>query len=58
MATILPVWTIALEWLGGFGRFVEQVGILAIFKALDRSLGAKISDLIDRPRAMMVMFLA
>ncbi len=52
MATILPV------WLVGFGRFVEQLGIMAIFKALDRSLGAKISNLIDRPRAIMVMFLA
>jgi OFA family oxalate/formate antiporter-like MFS transporter len=47
----------APAWLGGFGRFVEPVGILAIFNALGRILWGKISDRIDRPRAMMLMFL-
>ncbi len=49
-----------LRWDGweALAALSSKVGILAIFKALDRSLGAKISDLIDRPRAMMVMFLA
>ena len=50
--------TFAPEWMGGFGRFVEPVGILAIFNAVGRIFWGKISDLIDRPRAMMMMFLA
>ncbi len=44
--------------MGGFGRFVEPVGILAIFNALGRIFWGKVSDVIDRPRAMMIMFLA
>ena len=44
--------------MGTFGRFVEPVGILAIFNALGRIFWGKVSDLIDRPRAMMIMFLA
>jgi len=34
------------------------VAILAIFNAAGRILWGKISDMIDRPRAMMMMFLA
>jgi MFS family permease len=44
--------------MGGFGRFIEPVGILAIFNALGRIFWGKVSDVIDRPRAMMIMFLA
>ena len=44
--------------MGGFGRFIEPVGILAIFNAIGRIFWGKISDVIDRPRAMMIMFLA
>ncbi|MCS7049404.1 MAG: OFA family MFS transporter [Verrucomicrobiae bacterium] len=58
MGAILKGKTFAPEWMGGFGRFVEPVGILAIFNALGRIAWGKISDLIDRPRAMMMMFLA
>ena len=58
MSTILQGQTFAPEWMGGFGRFVEPVGILAIFNALGRIFWGKVSDLIDRPRAMMMMFLA
>ncbi|MAG35005.1 MAG: MFS transporter [Dehalococcoidia bacterium] len=58
MATILEGRTFAPEWLGAFSRFVEPVGILAIFNALGRIFWGKVSDLIDRPRAMMMMFLA
>ncbi|NKB72452.1 MAG: MFS transporter [Candidatus Latescibacteria bacterium] len=58
MGGILQGRTFAPEWMGGFGRFVEPVGILAIFNALGRIFWGKISDLIDRPRAMMMMFLA
>ncbi|UCH27883.1 MAG: OFA family MFS transporter [Trueperaceae bacterium] len=58
MAAILEGRTFAPAWLGSFGRFVEPVGILAIFNALGRIFWGKISDLIDRPRAMMMMFLA
>jgi OFA family oxalate/formate antiporter-like MFS transporter len=58
MAAILEGKTFAPAWLGGFGRFVEPVGILAIFNALGRIFWGKVSDLIDRPRAMMMMFLA
>lgn len=57
MGTILAGKTFAPEWMGGFGRFVEPVGILAIFNALGRVFWGKISDIIDRPRAMMMMFL-
>ncbi|MEW6601643.1 MAG: OFA family MFS transporter, partial [Nitrospirota bacterium] len=49
--------TFAPAWMGGFGRFMEPVGILAIFNAVGRIIWGKISDLIDRPRAMMIMFL-
>lgn len=58
MGAILKGKTFAPDWMGGFGRFVEPVGILAIFNALGRIAWGKISDLIDRPRAMMMMFLA
>jgi len=58
MAAILQGRTFAPEWMGGFGRFLEPVGILAIFNALGRIFWGKVSDLIDRPRAMMMMFLA
>ena len=57
MRVVLHGTTFAPEWMGGFGRFVEPVGILAIFNALGRIVWGKISDLIDRPRAMMIMFL-
>lgn len=58
MNSILGDKTFAPAWMGSFGRFVEPVGILAIFNALGRVAWGKISDLIDRPRAMMMMFLA
>lgn len=57
MGAILQGKTFAPDWMGGFGRFVEPVGILAIFNALGRIFWGKISDVIDRPRAMMIMFL-
>ena len=57
MGTILSGRTFAPDWMGSFGRFVEPVGILAIFNAIGRIFWGKISDLIDRPRAMMIMFL-
>jgi OFA family oxalate/formate antiporter-like MFS transporter len=44
--------------MGGFGRFVEPVGVLALFNAAGRIFWGKVSDVIDRPRAMMIMFLA
>jgi OFA family oxalate/formate antiporter-like MFS transporter len=37
---------------------LTPVAILAIFNALGRIFWGKISDIIDRPRAMMMMFLA
>lgn len=58
MATLLGGASFAPEWMGGFGRFVEPVGILAIFNALGRVAWGRISDVIDRPRAMMIMYLA
>ncbi|MBT3344265.1 MAG: OFA family MFS transporter [Gemmatimonadetes bacterium] len=58
MSTLLGGRTFAPEWMGSFGRFVEPVGILAIFNALGRIFWGKVSDIIDRPRAMMIMFLA
>ena len=58
MEGVLEGRTFAPEWMGTFGRFVEPVGILAIFNALGRIFWGKISDIIDRPRAMMMMFLA
>ncbi|MDH3602235.1 MAG: OFA family MFS transporter [Candidatus Tectomicrobia bacterium] len=58
MGLILEGRTFAPEWLGGFGRFVEPVGLLALFNAMGRIFWGKISDLIDRPRAMMMMYLA
>jgi OFA family oxalate/formate antiporter-like MFS transporter len=57
MTEVLGGQTFAPDWLGGFGRFVEPVGILAIFNALGRIFWGRVSDLIDRPRAMMIMFL-
>jgi len=58
MANILKGKSFAPDWMGGFGRFVEPVGILALFNALGRIFWGKVSDAIDRPRAMMMMFLA
>jgi OFA family oxalate/formate antiporter-like MFS transporter len=58
MGSVLNGKTFAPEWMGTFGRFIEPVGILAIFNALGRVFWGKVSDLIDRPRAMMIMFLA
>lgn len=57
MSAVLEGKTFAPEWMRGFGRFVEPVGILAIFNALGRIFWGKVSDIIDRPRAMMIMFL-
>jgi len=57
MADVLQGRSFAPLWLGGFGRFLEPVGILAIFNALGRIFWGKISDLIDRPRALMIMYL-
>lgn len=58
MGALLGGKTFAPEWMGAFGRFVEPVGILAIFNALGRIFWGKVSDTIDRPRAMLIMFLA
>ena len=57
MGSILAGTTFAPAWMGGFGRFVEPVGILAIFNAIGRIFWGRVSDYIDRPRAMMIMFL-
>lgn len=57
MSAVLDGQTFAPEWLGGFGRFLEPVGILALFNAVGRIFWGKFSDVIDRPRAMMIMFL-
>jgi OFA family oxalate/formate antiporter-like MFS transporter len=57
MAAKLAGATFAPEWMGGFGRFVEPVGILALFNAAGRIFWGKVSDLIGRPRAMMFMYL-
>jgi OFA family oxalate/formate antiporter-like MFS transporter len=57
MAETLDGATFAPDWMGGFGRFVEPVAVLAIFNALGRIFWGRVSDAIDRPRAMMVMFL-
>ena len=58
MAAILGDTSFAPAYLGTFGRFVEPVAVLAIFNALGRIFWGKVSDMIDRPRAMMMMFLA
>lgn len=57
-ATILQGEVLAPEWLGVFSRFVEPVAVLAIFNAIGRIFWGRVSDVIDRPRAMMIMFLA
>ena len=57
MGSILAGTSFAPEWMGGFGRFVEPVGILAIFNAIGRIFWGRVSDYIDRPRAMMIMYL-
>jgi len=57
MGSILAGTSFAPEWMGGFGRFVEPVGILAIFNAIGRIFWGRVSDYIDRPRAMMLMYL-
>jgi OFA family oxalate/formate antiporter-like MFS transporter len=43
--------------LGTLSRFLEPVGILAIFNALGRIFWGRVSDVIGRPRAMTIMFL-
>ncbi|MEL6148085.1 MAG: OFA family MFS transporter [Chloroflexota bacterium] len=58
IATILQGQTFAPDWMGTPGRFIEPVAILAVFNALGRIFWGRISDLIDRPRAMMMMFLS
>jgi OFA family oxalate/formate antiporter-like MFS transporter len=58
MSSLIGGKSFAPAWMGGFGRFVEPVGILAIFNAIGRIFWGRISDIIDRPRAMMIMFLA
>jgi OFA family oxalate/formate antiporter-like MFS transporter len=57
-AAILQGQLLAPEWLGTFGRFAEPVAVLAIFNAIGRIFWGRVSDTIDRPRAMMIMFLA
>ena len=57
MSVILEGKTFAPQWMGTFGRFVEPVGILTLFNAFGRIFWGKVSDVIDRPRAMMMMFL-
>ncbi len=58
MRDILGDSSLAPARLGALGRFLEPVAILAIFNAFGRIFWGKISDMIDRPRAMMMMFLA
>ena len=55
--SVLDGQTFAPAWMGTLGRFVEPVGVLAIFNALGRIFWGRVSDAIDRPRAMMIMFL-
>lgn len=57
MGSILTGASFAPDWMGGFGRFVEPVSILAIFNAIGRIFWGRVSDYIDRPRAMMLMYL-
>lgn len=57
MAAVLEGHSFAPDWMRSFGRFVEPVGILALFNAIGRIFWGRVSDLIDRPRAMMIMFL-
>jgi OFA family oxalate/formate antiporter-like MFS transporter len=57
MASVLEGHRFAPDWMRSFGRFLEPVGILALFNAIGRIFWGKVSDLIDRPRAMMIMFL-
>jgi OFA family oxalate/formate antiporter-like MFS transporter len=57
MGNLLGGTTFAPAWMGGFGRFIEPVGILAIFNAIGRIFWGRVSDYIDRPRAMMLMYL-
>lgn len=58
MGEVLGSQRFAPAWLGTFGRFVEPVGILAIFNALGRLFWGRVSDWIDRPRALMLMYMA
>ena len=58
MDSVLGGQTFAPDWMGGFGRFIEPVGVLAIFNALGRIFWGRVSDAIDRPRAMALMFIA
>jgi OFA family oxalate/formate antiporter-like MFS transporter len=57
MAEIIGGRRFAPAWLGTFGRFIEPVGILAIFNALGRIFWGRASDAIGRPRTMTIMFL-
>jgi MFS transporter, OFA family, oxalate/formate antiporter len=57
MAAVLEGHRFAPDWMRSFGRFLEPVGILALFNAIGRIFWGRVSDLIDRPRAMMIMFL-
>ena len=57
MGSILGGMTFAPAWMGGFGRFIEPVGILAVFNALGRIFWGKMSDTIGRPRSMTIMYL-
>ena len=57
MGSILAGTKFAPAWMGGFGRFVEPVGILAVFNALGRIFWGKMSDTIGRPRSMTIMYL-
>jgi len=58
MTTVMRGQRLAPDWLGGLGRYLEPVGVLAVFNGLGRVFWGRISDLLDRPRAMMMMFLA
>jgi MFS transporter, OFA family, oxalate/formate antiporter len=57
MSAVLDGRHFAPEWMRGFGRFLEPIGILALFNAVGRIFWGKVSDVIDRPRALMIMFL-
>lgn len=58
MAEIGGDQSIAPSWMGPtVARFLTPVAILAIFNAAGRIFWGRVSDYIDRPRAMMIMFL-
>jgi OFA family oxalate/formate antiporter-like MFS transporter len=58
MGEVLGTQRFAPAWLGSFGRFLEPVGILALFNALGRLFWGRVSDWIERPRALMLMYIA